>query len=314
MKFLCSLLLVAGFQFCNVEPPPIPGYVEGDYVTVAPMASASIRQIHVAKGESVRAGQLLVELDSEDTELQLAQARFRLLEARAALANLGKGRRPEEIDVLSAAVASLEAEERRAQQEANRAIALFEKNVNSRAQIEAVQTALDIARAKLAEGRATLAVATLPARADDVLAQQQRVADAEAAHQLAMRAHNQRRLTAPADGYVEDVIRRPGELAGPAAPVLSLLPKHGVRIRFFIAEPERVRIRPGAAVGLSCSNCPEGMRARVERVSTKPEFTPPVLYSIDRRQKLSYLAEAIGEDQAALLQPGQLVSISVLSR
>lgn len=315
MSFICSigLLVFTALPGCVAEVKTIPGYVEGEYVALAPMAQGLIRSVHVAKGDRVHAGQLLVELDAEDTALQVEQARFHALEARAALANLGKGRRPEEIDVLAAAVASLEAEERRALQEGQRASALFDKNVNSRAQFDSAETNLEIARARLAEGRASLVVARLPARPDDVAAQEQRVAHAEAALRLAVRADGQRRLYAASEGDVEDVIRHPGELAGPAAPVLSMLPKGATRIRFYISEQERSSIRAGSGIKVSCDACPQGMRARVERIGSKPEFTPPVIYSIERRQKLSYLVEARSETHAEALQPGLLVTISIPS-
>lgn len=311
MSFICSIGLALVLPGCSADIKTIPGYVEGEYVALAPLAPGLVRNVLVDKGDLVKAGQLLVELDSDDTALQVIQARSRLLEARAALANLGKGRRPEEIEVLTAAVASLEAEERRAQQEVTRASALFDKNVNSRAQFDAAETNLEIARARLAEGRANLAVARLPARPDEVAGQEQRVADTEAGLRLALHLDDQRKLKAAGDGRVEDIIRRSGEAAGPTAPVLSILKKGSARVRFYIGEPERASIRLGTRVTLSCASCPPNMSARIERIASSPEFTPPVIYSIERRQKLSYLVEARGEGHEDLLQPGLLVTVQV---
>ena len=51
--------------------------------------------------------------------------------------------------------------------------------------------------------------------------------------------------------------------------------------------------------------------ARVSYVSPDPEFTPPVIYSLDTRQKLVYLVEARPEGATSMLQPGQIVDVDL---
>ncbi|TJW27819.1 MAG: HlyD family secretion protein, partial [Mesorhizobium sp.] len=41
------------------------------------------------------------------------------------------------------------------------------------------------------------------------------------------------------------------------------------------------------------------------------EFTPPVIYSLETRQKLVYLVEARPEGDAGALQPGQIVDVDL---
>jgi HlyD family secretion protein len=55
------------------------------------------------------------------------------------------------------------------------------------------------------------------------------------------------------------------------------------------------------------------MRATVSYVSPDPEFTPPVIYSLENRQKLVYLVEARPDD-AAPLKPGQIVDAILKER
>ena len=47
-------------------------------------------------------------------------------------------------------------------------------------------------------------------------------------------------------------------------------------------------------------------------VSPDPEFTPPVIYSLENRQKLVYLIEARPDDPDSRLQPGQIVDVTAL--
>jgi HlyD family secretion protein len=60
---------------------------------------------------------------------------------------------------------------------------------------------------------------------------------------------------------------------------------------------------------LSCDGCPDGLSATVTYVADEPEFTPPVIYSVDSRQKLVYLVEARPEADKLALQPGQIVDV-----
>ena len=43
---------------------------------------------------------------------------------------------------------------------------------------------------------------------------------------------------------------------------------------------------------MRCDGCPPGLTATVSYVSDEPEFTPPVIYSVENRQKLVYRIEA----------------------
>lgn len=64
-----------------------PGWIEPDpyYTAVSALADGVVESIHVLEGESVKAGQLVAHLVSEDAELGLAQAEARLETMRAVL-------------------------------------------------------------------------------------------------------------------------------------------------------------------------------------------------------------------------------------
>ena len=71
----------------------------------------------------------------------------------------------------------------------------------------------------------------------------------------------------------------------------------------------------GTRLDVRCSGCPQGMTASVSYVSQEPEFTPPVIYSAQTRQKLVYLVEARPEGgPATRLQPGQIVDVMLRGR
>ena len=106
------------------------------------------------------------------------------------------------------------------------------------------------------------------------------------------------------------MIRTPGDTAGPSAPVLSVLPDGAVKLKLFVPE-DRLRVDRArrTVLAVHCDGCPAGLMARVSYVSPDPEFTPPVIYSLETRQKLVYLVEARPDGDASTLQPGQIVDV-----
>lgn len=308
---ICALPLISAlFADCNPPPPFATGYVEGEYVLIAPLASAQLLELPVARGDRVAAGQLLARMEMRDAEIAVAQARGALARAENQLANLQEGKRAEEIRVLQAALSSAQAQAEDADKDVARQESLRTRNVNAQAQLDQVRTSARVAHARLAQAEAELAVARLPARRQEIEAARAGVEQARAALDAASWQLDQRRLTAPAPGVIHDLIRRPGELAGPAAPVLSYLPDGATKLRLYVPEAAISRLAVGTRLRVNCDGC-SAASARVSYVSDAPEFTPPVIYSLQTRQKLVYLIEARPEPGSAALKPGQIVDVDL---
>ena len=93
--------------------------------------------------------------------------------------------------------------------------------------------------------------------------------------------------------------------------MISLLPPRNLKVRFFVDEPDRVRLRIGQRVGLSCDGCQPDLHAKINFISREAEFTPPVIFSREQRQKLVYLVEARPDGAAAELTAGQPVTVKL---
>lgn len=305
MSILCSVPLISSLFLTCAPPPLATGYVEGDYVRIAPLAQAELRELPVARGDRVDAGQIVARMARRDAEIALAAAEAALAEALSQRDNLEQGRRPEEIRVLEAALQSAQAQSDEASKELTRQDNLRARSVVSQAQLDLAQSAADIARARVAEAEAQLNVARLPARPAEIAAAGAAATRAQAARDAAAWQLDQRDLTAPAPGVVFDILRNPGEIAGPAAPVISYLPDGAVKLRLYVPETRLAEIAIGDRLAVDCDGC-TGAHARISYISDSPEFTPPVIYSRENRQKLVYLIEATPEAGSGL-KPGQIV-------
>ena len=91
---------------------------------------------------------------------------------------------------------------------------------------------------------------------------------------------------------------------------IQLLPPGNRKIRFFVNEQERASFAPGTTVLVSCDGCPDNLKASVSRIASQAEFTPPVIYSVESRDKLVYAVDARPDAAAGVtLHPGQPVEV-----
>ena len=113
---------------------------------------------------------------------------------------------------------------------------------------------------------------------------------------------------APATGLIEDVFFQRGEWVSANQPVVSILPDDRVKLRFFVPEAEVSRYKPGTTVRFSCDSCAGGLTAKISFVSSRPEFTPPIIFSRDSRDRLVFMVEALPARPAGLM-PGLPVDV-----
>lgn len=312
MSLLCAIPLAASlFSSCAAASPLAVGYVEGDYVLLAPIEVAQVQAIEVRRGDHVAAGETIGMLEDADAKIAVAQAEAALAQGQAQLADLRLGKRPEEIAVLEAAVRSAEARAEEAGRVLSRVTDLFKRGIATQAQLDEASTSVEVAEAEIGQSKANLAVAGLPARAETIKAAEQQVKGAQAQLEQARWRLSQRTIQAPSGGRISDVIRNPGDVAGPSAPVISMLPDGAVKLKVYVPEASFSTVKIGTELAVRCDGCGPDLKATVSYVSPEPEFTPPVIYSLETRQKLVYLVEARPQSEATPLQPGQIVDVAL---
>ncbi|MBX3577249.1 MAG: HlyD family efflux transporter periplasmic adaptor subunit [Rhizobiaceae bacterium] len=311
MSFVCSIPLIASLVGACAAPEPLAvGYVEGEYVLLAPIEIAAVEAVNVRRGDRVQPGVTIALLDKGDALIAVAQADAALAQAEAQLADLKLGKRPEEIAVLEAALTSAKAQQNEAERVLKRIEDLLKRGIATQADYDQASTSLEVAQAAVGQAEANLAVAALPARPEAIRAAENQVKQAVAARDQARWRLAKRSIEAPAPGRVNDVIRTAGDLAGPQAPVLSMLPDGAVKLKLYLPEERFSEVSVGTRLAVRCDGCAPDLVARVSYVSPDPEFTPPVIYSLETRQKLVYLVEARPENDGEL-KPGQIVDVVV---
>jgi HlyD family secretion protein len=309
IALFAPLLLAGCFGSGGQE---LQGYVEGTYVYVSAESAGRIVERPVAAGDMVEEGAVLARLDDSDEKEAVSGAEARLAQAKAELANLSSGKREEEISVIAARLAEARATFNLAEEDYRRKLVLRERGIVSQSVVDDAKAKRDTADSNANAIERELIVARLPARPEEISAAERNVAAEEAALAQAKIQLAWRVLKAPAAGRVEETFYEPGERVSEGQPVVSLLPDANRKIRFFLPETELSRARIGQRIEVACDGCAEGLAAEIDLVATEAEFTPPILYSTDSRDKLVFRVEARPLDKAAELKVGQPVDVRLL--
>jgi len=313
MKKRPAILAIALIAGCSADQPSAyQGYVEGEYVHVASAIGGRLERLFVQRGQTVEAKAPLYYLEAEQEAAAKQQADEQLKATQAQLADLKTGRRTQEVDIAQAQLAQARATEQQAARQLSRDQAQFEAGGIPRAQLDDSRANHTVKAARVRELEGQLEVARLPAREEQIRAQDAQVAAANAASSQSAWRLDQKRVAATQGGLVVDTLYREGEWVPAGSPVVRMLPPANIKVRFFVPQAAAGALKPGRAVVLRCDGCGADIPAAVSYISSEPEYTPPVIYSNETRAKLVFLVEARPTPQnAAKLRPGQPVTVAL---
>ena len=89
----CVILLLVG---CTEAPPRVLGTVERDRLTLTAPVGELITQVNVVEGQQVKAGEVLIQLDTTSANARLALRQAELEQAKAKLSEAVTGARLED--------------------------------------------------------------------------------------------------------------------------------------------------------------------------------------------------------------------------
>lgn len=300
---------------CGQKPNHrVQGYGEGEFIYIASPFPGRLESLNVQKGLEVKKGETLFTLESTSEKALLDEAEERLRQARANLEDLKKGKRPTEIKSLESQLEEARAALALSEKEFARHEELLLSGVASRQEFDRASSLRDQNRKKVAQLEADLETARLGARSDLVAAAEANVKAQEASVAKARWALSQKSQTAPSSGLIFDTLYREGEWVAADRPVVMLLPPENIRVRAFVTEGDLGRIRLGAQARVSVDGVKEPYVGKVSFISPRAEYTPPVIYSRESREKLTFMVEVTFDPKtAANLHPGQPVDVEFKS-
>jgi HlyD family secretion protein len=290
----------------------LQGYVEGEFVYVASSQGGRLQRLAVSRGQTVADNAPLFSLEAVDEAAAQLQAQRQLDSSRAQLADLGKGKRLAEIEVIRAQLAQALAAARSSTAAGARDEAQYRAGGLSQAERDSSRALTDANAARVQELRHQIEVAELPGRSEQIRSQSALVDAASATLAQAQWKLDQKSVTASHAGLVFDTLYREGEWVAAGNPVVRMLPPGNIKLRFFSPESSLGSFAVGQRVLVHCDGCRADIAATVDYVAAEAEYTPPLIFSEESRSKLVYLVEARpNRTDAQALHPGQPVQVSL---
>ena len=309
------LLLVVAVALCgceNKKEAVLQGYAEGEFVLVAAPLAGQLDTLAVEKGARVERGSSLFVLEHTQEQTAVSIAEQNLQRAKSQLADLQKGQRPSELQVLAAREEKARSALELSRSEFERRQRLLATASVSEEEFERARTVYQLDQAALDEAQSAYATAKLGARSDAVAAAQAEFEAARGRVEQARWALDQKQQLAPQSALVEETFYRPGEFVPAGHPVVSLLPPGNIKLRFFVPEPQLGSLRLGQKVNVSYDGSEGSLPAIISFISPQSEYTPPVIFSRETRTKLVFMIEVRPDPAVAeRLHPGQPVDIAL---
>jgi HlyD family secretion protein len=313
LLFFITLLAVFFFNGCQKKDAhTFQGYAEGEFVNISSTQSGKLDKLFVKRGDTVSKNTPLYALESDSEVISLHQASSALAVAQSTLNDYQKGSRPQELEVIQAQLSQALANANNAHEQLSRNTFLYTSNAVSKEQLDSSTALAKSTKGKVEELRNALSVAKLSKRSDQIQAQEAHIKELKAVVAQGEWKLNEKALKSRENALVFDTLYREGEWVPSGGIVVRLLPPQNIKIRFFVpqAVAEKLAIHQKATL-LSRADGKK-LSAYITYISTEAEYTPPVIYSNETKDKLTYMIEAYpNAADAPLLHPGQPVEVSL---
>lgn len=292
------------------------GTVEATEASLGFQAAGRIERIRVNEGDRVKTGDTLAVLDRAELEARHAQARAQLSAAEAALSELERGARSEELAQAREADSTAAARLADAQRDLARAQQLFRGGAASQEAFDKARFAADVARSQREQAAQQLRLVQAGPRIERIAAQRAMVQSAQAlVRQVGAQLANAV-VVAPFDGVVTVRQRQPGETVAPGAPVVTVANFDDRWVRIYIAEHRLGAVSIGEAATITTDTYRDrSYPGTVSFIASEAEFTPRNVQTTEERVKLVYAVKVrITGDTALALKPGMPADVVLGSR
>lgn len=313
LLMLVGLLLVGGsglfYAMWRPAPPDdrlvVSGNIEVTDAATSFKASGRLAERLVSEGDVVTRGQIMARLDRVELAQQVALQQADVLAARADLAELEAGSRPEEIVQAEAALERARAEEARGRAEGRRMAELHAADVVSAREREVAETALAVARAGVRDAEQHLLLLEQGPRRERIAQARARLERASRALDLATTRLDDGVLVAPMAGLVLAEHVEPGEFVNAGTPVVTLGALGEVWLRAYIDERDLGRVKVGQPARVTADTWPGRVYPGVVSfLASEAEFTPKNVQTAQERVKLVYRIKIDIPNPSFELKPG----------
>lgn len=291
----------------------LSGNVDVREITMAFRESDRIKDLLVEEGDTVREGDVLGHLDSDELMLTLRKTDAQIAAQQSTVDKLHNGTRTEEIRQAEARLRSAQAAAEYAQGVYARRQAIYDSVEGvSEQELDNARTEANAKEAAVAEASQALQEAQAGPREEDVREAEATLKSLQEERAREAYVLSQYELKAPADGVIRSRLLEPGDMASPSAPVfkLSLLDKKWVRA--YVSETDLGRIYEGQAADVYIdSRKDQPIHGQIGYISDTAEFTPKTVQTDELRTALVYEVRVYVTDDDNVLRLGMPATVRI---
>ena len=217
-------------------------YVNGNVVQITPQIAGTVVSIGADDGDLVHAGEVLVQFDPSDDDVALAEAKANLANTVRKVRGLYSNVNGAQADVAQRKIAV-----DKARADYNRRVALAKSGAISAEELSHASDALTSAESGLITSQQQYQTSKVLVD-DTVVASHPDVQAAAARLRAAFLDDVRATLVAPVDGYVAKRSVQVGQRVQPGAPLMAVVPLHGVWVDANFKETQLTKMRIGQPV------------------------------------------------------------------
>ncbi|MBO2586286.1 HlyD family secretion protein [Shewanella algae] len=267
------------------------GTLERDRIQLSAPVAEQIADIHVAEGDKVEAGQLLLQLDSRSAAARVAQRRAELAEAGARLDELQQGARVEERRAARAAIEAATAAATEARLRYQRTRELFAAKVVGQAELDASIAERDHTKALVEQANEQWLQLENGTRSEQLAQAEARVAAAAAALKAEEKALDDLSLRAPLASEVDILPWKRGDRVAQGTQLVALLALDKPYARVYLPQTAISKLSRGDKLEVWVDGVEQPLKGTVRNIRSQPAFTPFYALNERDRARLMYLTD-----------------------
>ncbi|KNC08828.1 membrane protein [Klebsiella sp. RIT-PI-d] len=316
MALIIAIILVASgggwmwYHSRQNQPLTLYGNVDIRTVNMSFRVGGRLASLTVDEGDTIKAGQVLGELDRAPYQNALLQAKANVSTAQAKYELAMAGYRAEEIAQATAAVTQAQAAYDYAQNFYQRQQGLWKSRTISANDLENARSARDQAQASLKSAQDKLSQFRAGNRPQEIAQAKASVEQAEAQLAQAGLDLQDTTLIAPSGGILLTRAVEPGSMLNAGSTVLTLSLTRPVWVRAYVDERNLHLAQPGREILLyTDGRADKPYHGKIGFVSPSAEFTPKTVETPDLRTDLVYRMRIIVTDADDALRQGMPVTL-----
>jgi len=306
-RFVLALALAIACCACEPKarhPGAFQSVIEFDERELGFEVGGRVTAVKVQRGTSVHPHDLLATLDDKLERTARDSREAKAQAAKADVAVVRAGSRPEEVRSMQAQLRAAEANEALIEKNLTRERALLAKGAVASASVDDLESRLRAATAERESIEQRLRELRNGSRRQEIDRAEAQAVVAGQDAKLGDERLGLYELYATEEGTVLDVHVEPNEVVGAGSPVVTVDdPKHTFA-DVFVPEGDLGGVRIGGRGKASVDATPQVFDARIENIGRKTEFTPRYLFSERERVNLVVRVRVRIDDPSEQLHAG----------